>query len=254
MPLQIIMAIMVVWLLCYVLTRTGVFPSEPEAYGYKARTDARGEILSVAPWFRVPYPCECQAGAGPFDAPSPWGMQHQLGWGAPGVPGPCVGSLASCSASGRPVGSAHGDLGSGAGHVQCHAGGHHRVHRGLLLLCPAGRSPPAPRARHQQVQQLPPAPVPCSHHGSPWDRAGMLQGSSNGDQPVRVVPRGIFTEGISCIIAGLLGTGNGSTSSSPNIGVLGITKVLGPGPGPAQPGDMGTVTRCPSPCRWGAGG
>ncbi len=37
--------------------------------------------------------------------------------------------------------------------------------------------------------------------------------------------RGIFTEGICCIIAGLLGTGNGSTSSSPNIGVLGITKV-----------------------------
>lgn len=50
---------MVVWLLCYVLTRTGVFPGQPEAYGYKARTDARGEILSVAPWFRVPYPCEC---------------------------------------------------------------------------------------------------------------------------------------------------------------------------------------------------
>lgn len=51
---------MVVWLLCYLLTRTGVFPSSPEEYGYKARTDARGEILSVAPWFRVPYPCECQ--------------------------------------------------------------------------------------------------------------------------------------------------------------------------------------------------
>ncbi|KGL89767.1 Solute carrier family 23 member 1, partial [Charadrius vociferus] len=54
----IIMAIMVVWLLCYVLTCTGVFPSQPEAYGYKARTDTRGEILSVAPWFRVPYPCQ----------------------------------------------------------------------------------------------------------------------------------------------------------------------------------------------------
>lgn len=73
---QIIMAIMVVWLLCYVLTRTGVFPSQPEEYGYKARTDARGEILSVAPWFRVPYPCECLAAlrrAGPPLAPSPWG-------------------------------------------------------------------------------------------------------------------------------------------------------------------------------------
>ncbi|XP_040503010.1 solute carrier family 23 member 1 isoform X2 [Gallus gallus] len=54
----IILAIMVMWLLCYVLTRAGVFPSHPEEYGYKARTDARGEILSVAPWFRFPYPCQ----------------------------------------------------------------------------------------------------------------------------------------------------------------------------------------------------
>ncbi|NXA51758.1 S23A1 protein, partial [Nothocercus julius] len=54
----IILAIMVVWLLCYLMTRADVFPSQPSAYGYKARTDARGEILSVAPWFRVPYPCE----------------------------------------------------------------------------------------------------------------------------------------------------------------------------------------------------
>ncbi|PNI22557.1 SLC23A1 isoform 3, partial [Pan troglodytes] len=38
--------------------------------------------------------------------------------------------------------------------------------------------------------------------------------------PVHAINRGIFTEGICCIIAGLLGTGNGSTSSSPNIGVL----------------------------------
>lgn len=33
-------------------------------------------------------------------------------------------------------------------------------------------------------------------------------------------------EGISCVLDGVFGTGNGSTSSSPNIGVLGITKVL----------------------------
>ncbi|XP_075298378.1 solute carrier family 23 member 1 isoform X7 [Opisthocomus hoazin] len=49
-----------------------------------------------------------------------------------------------------PVGSAHGDLSGRAGHVQRHAGGHHRVHRGLLLLRPAGRSARSPRARHQQ--------------------------------------------------------------------------------------------------------
>lgn len=86
---QIILAIMVVWLLCYVLTCAGVFPSQPEAYGYKARTDARGEILSVAPWFRVPYPCECQATPrhpGPANTPSPWGRR------GPGTASPGLGS------------------------------------------------------------------------------------------------------------------------------------------------------------------
>uniref|UniRef100_A0A3P8RSR9 Solute carrier family 23 member 1 n=1 Tax=Amphiprion percula TaxID=161767 RepID=A0A3P8RSR9_AMPPE len=38
--------------------------------------------------------------------------------------------------------------------------------------------------------------------------------------PVHAINRGVC-----CIIAGPVGTGNGSTSSSPNIGVLGITKV-----------------------------
>lgn len=90
---QIILAIMLVWLICYVLTRTGVFPSRPDEYGYKARTDARGEILSVAPWFRVPYPCECPAapwGPDTPDTPLPWGcgglVQHHRGWGTPGGP------------------------------------------------------------------------------------------------------------------------------------------------------------------------
>ncbi|KAI4876077.1 hypothetical protein NFI96_026374 [Prochilodus magdalenae] len=43
--------------------------------------------------------------------------------------------------------------------------------------------------------------------------------------PVHAINRGIFIEGLSCVLDGLFGTGNGSTSSSPNIGVLGITKV-----------------------------
>ncbi|NWT06279.1 S23A1 protein, partial [Mionectes macconnelli] len=138
----IILAIMVVWLFCYVLTRTGVFPSQPEEYGYKARTDARGEILSVAPWFRVPYPCQ---------------------WGLPTVTSAAVLGMFSATLAG--IIESIGDYYSCA-----------RL---------AGAPPP----------------------------------------PVHAINRGIFTEGISCIIAGLLGTGNGSTSSSPNIGVLGITKV-----------------------------
>ncbi|GCC39040.1 hypothetical protein chiPu_0023105, partial [Chiloscyllium punctatum] len=42
--------------------------------------------------------------------------------------------------------------------------------------------------------------------------------------PVHAINRGIMVEGLSCVLDGLFGTGNGSTSSSPNIGVLGITK------------------------------
>lgn len=43
--------------------------------------------------------------------------------------------------------------------------------------------------------------------------------------PIHAINRGIFIEGLSCVLDGIFGTGNGSTSSSPNIGVLGITKV-----------------------------
>uniref|UniRef100_A0A8D1F8E6 Solute carrier family 23 member 2 n=1 Tax=Sus scrofa TaxID=9823 RepID=A0A8D1F8E6_PIG len=43
--------------------------------------------------------------------------------------------------------------------------------------------------------------------------------------PIHAINRGIFVEGLSCVLDGIFGTGNGSTSSSPNIGVLGITKV-----------------------------
>ena len=49
---------MTVWLLCYVLTLTDMLPSDPTAYGFQARTDARGDIMAIAPWIRIPYPCE----------------------------------------------------------------------------------------------------------------------------------------------------------------------------------------------------
>ena len=43
--------------------------------------------------------------------------------------------------------------------------------------------------------------------------------------PIHAINRGIGTEGIGCIIAGLCGSGNGTTSYSENIGAIGITKV-----------------------------
>ena len=44
--------------------------------------------------------------------------------------------------------------------------------------------------------------------------------------PTHAINRGIGTEGIGCIIAGIIGSGNGTTSYSENIGAIGVTKVL----------------------------
>ncbi|XP_029703932.1 solute carrier family 23 member 1 isoform X2 [Takifugu rubripes] len=138
----IILAIMVVWLVCYIFTLTNLLPSDPSRYGYKARTDARGDIMTSAPWFRMPYPCQ---------------------WGLPVVT--VAGVLGMLSATMAGIVESIGD--------------------------------------YYACARLSGAAAP----------------------PVHAINRGIFTEGVCCIIAGLLGTGNGSTSSSPNIGVLGITKV-----------------------------
>ncbi|XP_045182216.2 solute carrier family 23 member 2-like [Mercenaria mercenaria] len=43
--------------------------------------------------------------------------------------------------------------------------------------------------------------------------------------PAHALNRGIFIEGIACVLAGAWGSGNGTTSFSENIGVIGITKV-----------------------------
>lgn len=53
---QVLLALCLSWLLCFVLTVTNALPSAPTAYGYLARTDTKGNVLSQAPWFRVPYP------------------------------------------------------------------------------------------------------------------------------------------------------------------------------------------------------
>ncbi|KAM8973379.1 solute carrier family 23 member 1 [Pelodytes ibericus] len=138
----IIMAVMVMWLLCYILTLSGVFPEDNNTYGYAARTDARGEIMASSPWFRFPYPCQ---------------------WGLPTIT--IAGVLGMFSATLAGIIESMGD--------------------------------------YYACARLSGAPPP----------------------PVHAINRGIFVEGVCCVIAGLLGTGNGSTSSSPNIGVLGITKV-----------------------------
>lgn len=43
--------------------------------------------------------------------------------------------------------------------------------------------------------------------------------------PTHAINRGIGIEGIGCVLAGLWGSGNGTTSFSENIGAIGVTKV-----------------------------
>ena len=43
--------------------------------------------------------------------------------------------------------------------------------------------------------------------------------------PIHAINRGIAVEGIGCVLAGLWGSGNGTTSYSENIGAIGVTKV-----------------------------
>ena len=43
--------------------------------------------------------------------------------------------------------------------------------------------------------------------------------------PKHAINRGIGMEGLGCLIAGVIGSGNGTTSYSGNIAAIGITKV-----------------------------
>ncbi|XP_033726037.1 solute carrier family 23 member 2-like [Pecten maximus] len=46
----------VCWVLCFILTMTNFFPDDPSDPTYRARTDARGDIIRATPWFFLPYP------------------------------------------------------------------------------------------------------------------------------------------------------------------------------------------------------
>ncbi|KAF3854546.1 hypothetical protein F7725_022601 [Dissostichus mawsoni] len=54
--LPVLLGITLSWLICYILTTYNALPSEPSQYGYLARTDLKGDVISQAPWFRFPYP------------------------------------------------------------------------------------------------------------------------------------------------------------------------------------------------------
>ncbi|KAM5171988.1 solute carrier family 23 member 1-like [Mantella aurantiaca] len=130
------------WLVCYILTYCNVFPSDPENYGFDARTDINIDAITNSPWFHIPYPGQ---------------------WGRPTI------SLSSV------LGMISGILSSTVESV------------GDYYTC----------------SRLSGAPIP----------------------PIHALNRGIGMEGIGCILAGVWGTGNGTTSYSQNIAALGITKV-----------------------------
>ena len=53
---QVILAVVVSWIICAIITAAGGFPSDPSVPQYAARTDARADVLKEAKWFRLPYP------------------------------------------------------------------------------------------------------------------------------------------------------------------------------------------------------
>ncbi|CAH1787820.1 unnamed protein product [Owenia fusiformis] len=137
----VLLAMVITWLICGILTATNVFPKTPGHWGYEARTDTKMDVLNNADWIRLPYPGQ---------------------WGRPTV------SISSV------IGIIAGLLASAVESV------------GDYYAC----------------ARISGAPPPPSH----------------------AVNRGIGIEGLGCLIAGAFGTGNGTTSTTVNIGAIGVTK------------------------------
>ncbi|ELU13612.1 hypothetical protein CAPTEDRAFT_122178 [Capitella teleta] len=68
----VILAIIMTWGLCGILTVTDAIPNEPGHWAYAGRTDVKLEVLHEADWFRFPYPG--QWGIPTFSAASVFGM------------------------------------------------------------------------------------------------------------------------------------------------------------------------------------
>lgn len=70
--------------------------------------------------------------------------------------------------------------------------------------------------------------IVCSMAESVGDYHACAKLSGAPPPPKHAISRGIGMEGLGCLLAGAFGTGNGTTSFSENIAVLGITKVSKP--------------------------
>lgn len=56
---QLLFGIIITWVACAIMTRTGSFTDDPNGQNYRARTDVRSEVIHLTPWFYVPYPGTC---------------------------------------------------------------------------------------------------------------------------------------------------------------------------------------------------
>ncbi|XP_052810952.1 solute carrier family 23 member 1-like isoform X2 [Mya arenaria] len=52
----VLLAMVLSWVICVILTAAGAFPEDKKAWGYYARTDIKTDVLYKSEWFRFPYP------------------------------------------------------------------------------------------------------------------------------------------------------------------------------------------------------
>ncbi|XP_055506075.1 xan_ur_permease domain-containing protein [Leucoraja erinacea] len=52
----VLFGIVISWVISFILTYFNVFPDDPNAYGYYARTDLKSDVIGRVEWFRIPYP------------------------------------------------------------------------------------------------------------------------------------------------------------------------------------------------------
>ena len=53
---QVLLAMIIAWVICEILTATNALPDVPGKWGYNARTDTKIYVLQKSEWFRFPYP------------------------------------------------------------------------------------------------------------------------------------------------------------------------------------------------------
>ena len=54
--IQLLISVIINWLICGVLTHTGMLTDDPTNAEYTTRTDARGSVVEDSSWFNIPYP------------------------------------------------------------------------------------------------------------------------------------------------------------------------------------------------------